>query len=542
MPAISLHFSEFRSPELYRVEFSHPLLNSERLCVRGKSAGAFACDGTFEWSRAVRALSLLLVRQAAHSAQTGRANGAPRKQSVLEGYSGSAAAAFDGALNKQPVWLSDLFGFDRQGKPLAQRLFRQTNSHRRTRGPTAVSLNEAAWDPLSIEISVAGKQVLELSELHRLAAVLEKPWIGNKRKARAVRNANRISATADFTAMRANNVSSWKKRFTQVLCQEAQQMLCETDVFQRQTIASTVRQIAGSSFFTRTAGPGIVLASEIDESLSSAELLGAVEHTSEFRQLLCPDRPIRVTVPITIPATAAIFQYLKHAKGYHFEIDLSHPHMVETARRIVEADFVEAPELCCLVAATAAAVMKNRKKVEYEPLMFLPKLSQRIVASKQAVAGKTAAHEGEFLLIGDEPSLPLQVFEEMLEAGHLSSRRTERVHMEPGEVLSALQSGDPSKRAILFFPHYQFNEWFNDCVTIPDPRNCTRTQVSVLFAHESIMRQPRLAKAIDIAIRDAWLELRMQPSLLREAVDQLVATPGYFKYVTRFGGMHQHGL
>ena len=143
------------------------------------------------------------------------------------------------------------------------------------------------------------------------------------------------------------------------------------------------------------------------------------------------------------------------------------------------------------------------------------------------------------MLIGDTPSLPLQVFEELRDSGHLCRRRSRRVHMEPSEVLTALGKGDPRKRAILFFPHYCFNHWFNDCQILSDPRDNATTQVSALFAHRSILSRPPLARAINVAIRDAWLELRMQPALLQEVIDQLLASPGYFKYLTRFAGMHQ---
>ena len=73
---------------------------------------------------------------------------------------------------------------------------------------------------------------------------------------------------------------------------------------------------------------------------------------------------------------------------------------------------------------------------------------------------------------------------------------------------------------------------------IPDPINHTNNQECALFAHESVMSRPQLARAIDIAVRDAWLELRMHPPLLEAVVDSFFESPEYLKYISRFAGLY----
>lgn len=123
--------------ELIEACFSHAILGTPLRCVRGKFAGAYGGVGTFQWTRAVQAIVLLLCR-----AKIASLSKRSEELVLLVGYRGSLASSLDAALSKEPVWLSDMFGADQNGHCLALRIINRTNTGLKRPGPVAVSLNQ----------------------------------------------------------------------------------------------------------------------------------------------------------------------------------------------------------------------------------------------------------------------------------------------------------------------------------------------------------------------------------------------------------------
>ena len=162
MKILRLHFSRAESPELVHAEFS---ANGQKTLhtVRGQSVLDSNYDGTFNWSGAVRALAILVVRTKACSLDPGAL---PSK--VLSGERGSPATSLDYAISKEPNWLLDMFGFDSKGDSLTKRLFRKTNSGGKRPGPVSVALNESFLDCKDIAIYLDGAELTSTEELIRL--------------------------------------------------------------------------------------------------------------------------------------------------------------------------------------------------------------------------------------------------------------------------------------------------------------------------------------------------------------------------------------
>ena len=87
----------------------------------------------------------------------------------LSGSHGSAAASLDFAISKQPQWVEDVFGVDKQGVSLLRRVVERSNSNLKRPGPVTVSLNRAALQENSITITVNGKDVSNILEIRALA-------------------------------------------------------------------------------------------------------------------------------------------------------------------------------------------------------------------------------------------------------------------------------------------------------------------------------------------------------------------------------------
>jgi hypothetical protein len=144
-----------------------PASNAPALsCVRGKSAGAFQGYGSFQWTKAVQGVAALAVKTVLsfHSEQY---------SPFLQGERGSHAAALDFAMSKQPVWLLDMFGVQIDGRPLAQSLFRRTNTNLKRPGPVVIAINQRYLPAQSIQLWWNQKLLTDVSQLVQLAQAIE---------------------------------------------------------------------------------------------------------------------------------------------------------------------------------------------------------------------------------------------------------------------------------------------------------------------------------------------------------------------------------
>lgn len=150
-------------PQMELVEscFSHPRIGDERRCIRGKRSGAYRGYSTFQWTKGVQALSLLLIEAAirGHIASSGP---------LLAGQTGSPASCLDYAIDKQTVWLMEMFGWTDSGDGFARRLFVRSNAGQRMPGPVAISLNHNYLASEDIKIFANYEAQVSLQQLSRL--------------------------------------------------------------------------------------------------------------------------------------------------------------------------------------------------------------------------------------------------------------------------------------------------------------------------------------------------------------------------------------
>lgn len=159
MDCLKLHFVGDEVPSLFHTEY---IAGGRRVyAVRGKTSGAFTGQGSFHWSIAVRALSVLAIQT------TMAANGHPCDP-ILVGEKGSFAASLDYAISKETNWLLDVFGVSDADVPHFRRIFKRTNSGRKRSGPVAVSLSKSFLQPGAISIRLNAQDLLTVGELEAL--------------------------------------------------------------------------------------------------------------------------------------------------------------------------------------------------------------------------------------------------------------------------------------------------------------------------------------------------------------------------------------
>lgn len=135
----------FDGGELIEVYFQESATTEKRRSIRGKTGGAYRQAGSFQWTSAVRALSLLALNAAIDA-----------NDACIQGEGGSLAASLDYALSKQPEWLTDLFGCDHHGITYARRIILRTNPERKRPGPVVLALNTVYLPASAIEVRIGG--------------------------------------------------------------------------------------------------------------------------------------------------------------------------------------------------------------------------------------------------------------------------------------------------------------------------------------------------------------------------------------------------
>ena len=116
---------------LDRTSFSHSLLENSLEAQRGTTTPKGM--GTFAWSRAVQALSLLCVQSVVATLE-----GSP--PIYLMGDAGTLAASLDSAISKQPTWVYQIFGSDTEGTSILRRLVSRVNPERKRPGAVEIFL------------------------------------------------------------------------------------------------------------------------------------------------------------------------------------------------------------------------------------------------------------------------------------------------------------------------------------------------------------------------------------------------------------------
>lgn len=157
-PLLKLNFWRDDTTELVSSSFTHPLLERTHEANRGRGRSAFRGSGSFEWTKAVQALVVLLLRSTCSESES----------ADLIGGRASLASSLDYAIDKQPEWMADMFGSDSEGNTLLRRAIIRSNSGRKRVGPVALSLNRLFLSPASIRISLNSEPVTEANALLQL--------------------------------------------------------------------------------------------------------------------------------------------------------------------------------------------------------------------------------------------------------------------------------------------------------------------------------------------------------------------------------------
>lgn len=538
MASIELYFIEGKSPELQRIRFSHPSLEAPILSVRGKSEGAYLGTKSFQWTPAVRALAIFFLRAKARFLSL--------EQPLLSGEAGSPAASLDYALSKQTSWLFEMFGWNEDGQSLAKTFILRTNPNRKRPGPVSLSLCTHAFCVDDVQIFVDEREIDDCGILEVVANQIEASWQArNRSRAKvsaevSIKEEAELPNTSSFAPNKAKGLAL--SRVKQVLRAEFRQEiingLVQTDIFDRASVNNSVLQINENPSFKGIVNKPVSLSSPVDDSLAPSERLGVADSSLWLKQMLCQDRPLKVATAVSTLAANAIFLYLKHTKGYHIELNHRYVHALEISNRILRNELREVPDICVMAMAPAASMFSLGSRLAYHPLMFFPKTSHRLIAPKGADTKHAKKGFGRYLLLQDEPSSASFYFDDLERQNFFDKKKQRLEHKEPFDALGELKSGDPELRSVMFFPYHSFNRHFNNCRYLDDGSNPAVYKEMVLLVHQSLWEEQERVRALNIAVRDAWIEIRGSRMLLEKLIGMMLDDDEYFSFLSRSAGLY----
>ncbi len=508
-------------PELVRLEFELSGFVERRLSVRGKTRGAHSSEcGTFQWTSAVQALTALLLNSAAsntHNAESGS----------ISGEAGSTAASLDYAISKPPVWLIEMFGVTVQGEAFARRLFRRTNPERKRPGPVVITLNDNLLPPQSIEIYLNDARVNSVESIRELARKVD--------TSEHTTYPGGPELTNKVDTVDTNGLDAFCQSLADIFERETQYSFSEIDIFHEASINKYISKIYADESVNRRVKKPFDLVHRVDRELLHSERIGGYGPRAFVERTLKTEKPLRVAVAVGQTSSLAIFWYLKFIKGYNIEIECEYHYAIEIMKQLLETRGGEPPELCILGIAPAITLMQSRKNPGFAPFMLVPGMSHRLM-SGAASSTDSQDQGGEFLMLYDEPSTSLYYFEELLRNGTMKKSRARIRHAEPDEISNAL-NGQSDLKAIVFAPYTEILRRYAKSTYVDNPTPGSDIRSFLLFAHQSLTRDVARARAINIAIRDAWLTLKNNPTILRETIVQGLKDARYVEFITRCAGI-----
>lgn len=493
MSQLSLWFAGSAQPELFRCSFNCAPLGLDQMSVRGNGSSL----GTFRWSTGVKALGYFFV-SAALAYEEGES-----ETFSLEGERGTLVSSLDFALGKEPEWLNTLCGFDSEGRAAARRLILRGNPEGKRPGPFSLSLNQDYLSPGQVRIFWNDRRVIDAGELSFLASSL-------------------VGASNE-----RSDITDWLYR---IMLREAKDGLLRTDIFCRSSIVSRCKRVMNDPSFRKVSGNIESIIDEIDLSLSAAQRLGLAGMTAEIPRELESLGSIEVCVASPSVGSIAIFNHLMVNHNLNLRLNTDFPHAVDVLKYVMREEYQVPPGIICLGEAPAATFL-GMGAPGYHPLMFLPNVDHRVVSSNPGSGNDT------FMMMCDEPSTASFYFEDLKRSGELTHFGVEKVHKEPFEVFMDLKGTSEAVKAVLFFPYYDANLKFNNCVISDCSSSVPTTKEKVLFVHESIYRDSVRVRLLNVAIRNAWLELIENEALLGGMVGDLIKQPGFVKSLKRFTGI-----
>ena len=529
---LNIDFVGRGSYQLNRVVYQSPLSLEPRISIRAREVINQKGVTSFNWTASVRALCIFLVRT-----KISRFEG-QAEYGNLSGKHSSPAASLDYALARMSNWIVDMFGVDSKGMPIARKLIRRINPEQKRPGPVVLYWNGALLSPEQIHISIEGHRVMTLPALLELEKSLSERWSSSAATTTKSETPWILEALAPELPVSPYpfNISEVRTFFCSLLKQEIQSSLSDLTIFSSQKTAEHIQYLKSHPEFSPCGAENLRRISRLKDAGIARDRLGLMPHKQREEAQLALNG-VRVFVPGVCAGTMALFYYLKYIRKFDIDIVYQFAHSNELLEHLQSDRLHRTRDFAVLGVGQTANLLSTSLCRSFEIVSFMPKISFHVLSKTRDVSSD-ALSTGDYLFMSNSPSSSQFYFRDLIRWNLIAEKKVAVHYMEPDQVTAALMNADDTLRTLLWFPHYHFNCAFNGCAIIDNPQGGINYKDNFLFCHKELGIQAPAAVALDSAIRDAWLSLRLEPHLLGNVVQMMVSDVDYLRYIARVSGLY----
>lgn len=471
--SVELHFRESQEIYLERTIVSSALLPRRLVSVRGKSAWSVASTGSFEWTSAVRALSLLLVQNAITSGFR------------LEGH---LAQSLDYTLSKKPLWLREMFGIS-EGVNFCNRIFKRSRCE------------YSAQIVVQLKLDILPTTGLKIYSNGRL-----------------IEGTSRLLAFRDKIVLGVSECSgkSVRKIVEKGLLEELSWGLSRSDILSVEGQVGFAKRISSYTLSKKLAGYKTqnFLCSYRAPSLtgfSKRELVAALKDSE----------PISVEVPALAATGAAVLHRIRDW-GVPLEVNFRYLAAYLFVRDLLRGGISKPPELVVLGIVPLMYLLNSPLAMEYQLLSPVGVQSGWQIDSPSADPGKVVYYTEELtnLMLVDEVTA-------------VTPRLVENI--STAQILTASKNGSLDKNAILFPPFGAIAREFGVSAYRASGDGYSGHPF-FLLARKDVANTPRI-KLIEQAISRAWTEIVFDEQAPKRALKSLMANEDFCSQIALETGL-----
>ena len=527
---------------LHKTIFNDSSNKQNLICMHGNSL-IRPGYGSFSWSNAVRAISVLFLKYAAQDVLN------TYSEFLLEGNQGSPASSLDYALSKLPCWILDMFGIDSNGQSVLRDIIQRSNPERKNPGPVKLAISPSTRRFLMVKVLCNdlpvdnAAQLIELSDkivfskkdsanTNQETILIEKSGISKldiveKDKSKLNCSIPGTMVPDAWTIMTDILTPLYKKEIFEML---------HISLCRRYHLKQAIEGINNNAYFKKLVEKNNVWEHLFDFKLEEHEHLGMLKDWDIIRKEFATKGPIKIAVPAVLAAPLAVFVYLKQYHHLNIEIDYFFPNDTSLVRKLLlEGESNASYDAFVVSVANAGFIESCRLLDNYHPALFLPKERYRIVGYAQGEPRSLMTSLLRCVFDNDHVSTQAFYYNQIIDSYTNKNNVSTIINADSSDIYSMLQNDITGLSAILCFPQYNLHESFYPLQYLDDPS--AGLIDNFLCVRSKLLSDDRFIRLFATAIRNASLSLLEKPKALDGAVDTLMNDEIYLRLLSRTCGI-----
>lgn len=265
--------------------------------------------------------------------------------------------------------------------------------------------------------------------------------------------------------------------------------------------------------------------------------LGIAEHESLIRSALCRSEPVNIIAAPRPTAAEGIYLYLRYLRGYNLSLNCHYRSTTDLITGLIEDKMAVRPDVLVASPAGAAMLLGSQAAEEFIPLMFMAARPHAVILPGDRPKIPANPYDGHFLICDHGHSGCAFYFESLIRSGMIHPERITVEHVGLEQGLQALREQRDDCRLSTSLDPWRLLQWFHPFTPLETSRIEMSGMESVIFVHSSFAAEQDRAKRLEIAIRDAWLDLEDDTGALDIVLDLILEDREFLKLIKRSAGL-----